>query len=255
MSSRSKALAEAKISPLGLCAPPPLIIECDAFSGSLSTLFTVVRQHKIDLLGVPLLPICQAYFLYMLEAAGNDLESSATALVALAYLLERKAWLLLPSEAEPEMDAPLEIEPNAYEYEAAIETLQVWQAEREQLFFRSGRESGHYEMPMEIGQITPADLARAFESLLARAQPDLLERLAPPRRSLSEQMGIVFHALSSDAKALDELMVDPFTRNEAVWWFLALLELIRVGQASAEVRDGDVFFSRGKQEPKEPASI
>jgi hypothetical protein len=36
--------------------------------------------------------------------------------------------------------------------------------------------------------------------------------------------------------------VGDFTRSEVVWWFLALLELIRLGQARVDLKDGDVRF-------------
>ena len=38
--------------------------------------------------------------------------------------------------------------------------------------------------------------------------------------------------------------VTVITKSEVVWWFLALLELIRLGQARVEVKDGDVRFKR-----------
>ena len=42
----------------------------------------------------------------------------------------------------------------------------------------------------------------------------------------------------------DEIATGEFTRSEVVWWFLALLELIRLGQAMVTLKDGDVRFKR-----------
>ena len=70
---------------------------------------------------------------------------------------------------------------------------------------------------------------------------------AKPRRSLSEQMAIVIGILSPDWKKLDDMIEEPFTRSEVVLWFLALLELIRLGQAAVRLHEETVEFARNKQ--------
>src|SRR4051812_16701440 len=95
----------AAATALGGIAPPPIHVTTPTFDGSLGTLFRCVREHKVQLLDVPLFPICEAYFIYLLKAELKDLDEAAAALAALAYLLERKAWALLPvEEPEPDMD-------------------------------------------------------------------------------------------------------------------------------------------------------
>lgn len=231
----------------GLAVPPPIAIECEAFSGSLGALFQCVRTGKVDLAGVPLFPVCEAYFQYLIESSGEDLDSAAAALLALAYLLERKAGLLLPRpESEEEEDVlPDYVEPYAHEYAAAIEALREWQSERESTFFRATKGES-YEMPYDVGEVSSLDLARSLERLLRRAKPDPNAMPAKPRRSLAEQMKIVLAALSPEPRPLERIVQGEFTRSEAVWWFLALLELIRLGQAHVELNADDVLFSLGE---------
>jgi segregation and condensation protein A len=210
-------------------------------------LFACVRDRKVDLLDVPLLPVCEAYFLYLLADADHNLDQAAAALAALAYLLERKAWALLPvPEAEPEADGNLELcAPTTHEYEAAIKVLGLWQEEREQLFFRpAGAGPDPYELPYELANVSVTDLARAFERLLTKVDPEPVRMLNKPRRSISEQMKLVLRALKTEWSLLEELVPTPFTREEAVYWFLALLELIRIGQASVRLFNEDVQFAR-----------
>lgn len=244
--TRIPAKPEEAVTALGVVAPPPIQVESPKFTGSLGTLFTCVRERKIDLLDVPLLPICEAYFEYLLSANIRDLDHAAAALTALAYLLERKAWALLPiAEPEPEMEEPLElIAPTAHEYQFAIQALTIYQEEREQFYFRppdSGPEP--YELPFEISNVTIADLARAFERLLTKAVPDPVAPLNKARRSLSEQMKVVIRRLTKEWLPLDRLIVGAFTREDAVYWFLALLELIRLGQAAVRLREDEVEFA------------
>jgi segregation and condensation protein A len=235
------------VTALGVVSPIPIQVESPRFNGSLAMLFGCVREHKVDVLDVPLLPICEAYFQYLLGASLRDLDQAAAALVALAYLLERKAWALLPvAEPEPEADdAAALMPPSTHEYELAIQALSLWEEEREKFFFRPpdcGPEP--YELPFEIGNVTILDLARAFEKLLTKASPEPVAPLNKPRRSLSEQMKVVMRRLSTEWKPLEALITLPFSTEEAVYWFLALLELIRLGQATVKLQEDEVHFSR-----------
>ncbi len=236
-----------RITALGVVAPPPIHITTPTFDGSLATLFSCVRDHKVDLLGVPLFPICEAYFSYMLNTEMRDLDEAAAALVALSYLLERKAWLLLPvPDPEPDFDEPMDaIEPSIQEFSYAIDSLRLWYEERSMLFFRSP-EAGPdpYELPYTLANVSVGDLARAFERLLKRASPEPMEPLSKPKRSLQDQMQAVLLAVGTEWKTLTQLVTEPFTRTEAVYWFLALLELVRLGKVSARVVGDDVEFGR-----------
>lgn len=247
MAPRQTLAERNPISALGVIAPPPIHVTTPTFDGSLAMLFQCVRDHKVHLLDVPLFPICESYFVYLVNLDDACLDEAAAALSALAYLLERKAWLLLPVEdPEPEMiEEMMELPtPTAYEYEVAIESLRVWHEERSQIFFRSpeaGPEA--YELPISLENVSTGDLAKALEKLLRRAKPEAVKPLNKPRKSLSDQMRIVLRALSGEWQSLAQLVEEPYTRTEAVYWFLALLELIRLGQAAAQVEGEDVVFA------------
>lgn len=239
------------VMPTGVIAPSPIQVESPAFSGSLAMLFACVRDRKVDLLEIPLFPICEAYFNYLIDANLADLDEAAAALAALAYLLERKAWALLPTaEPEPEaMEESLEMAaPTVYEFDVVIETLRRFHDDRSKRYFRPS-ETGPdpADVPISLGEITAEDLARAFEALMRRAKPDPMDMPAKPRRSLSEQMGVVLRSLSGEWRSLDRLVIDPITRTEAVYWFLALLELIRLGQAAVRLENEEVEFARASR--------
>lgn len=246
---RETALAEEsqRVTALGVVAPPPIQVESPVFNGSLAMLFQCVKAHKLDLLDVPLAPICEAYFAYILETVVNDLDEAAAALAALAYLLERKAWLLLPvDEPEPEVEELMELpEPTTHEYQIAIEALRMWEEERSMRYFRP-LEAGPdpYELPYEIGNVTPMDLAIAFEKILKKAHPEPMAPLSKPRKSLTEMIGVVLKSMTPDWRTFEDIITKPFTRSDAVYWFLALLELTRLGQVHVRVLEDDVQFAR-----------
>ena len=238
---------DIEITSFGLIAPPPIHIETERFSGSLATLVDVARQHRIDLREVPLHPVCEAYFEYILAASLENLDQAAAAFLALSYLLERKAWLLLPS-AEPEPDHADALEfvaPSVSEFDAAIEALRIWHSERERFFFRTAEPPEEVQDQLwNLEGVEPSDLAQAFERLLAKANPDPVTPSSPSRKSLTELMDTVRAALSSEWKTLEVLVEAPFTKLDAVYWFLALLELLRLREAKVKMFAEGVRFAR-----------
>lgn len=237
--------------PLGYYSPPEIQIECAAFQGSLAALVQCVAVRKVDLTEVPLHPICSAYIDYLLEAKEPDLDGAASALLALCYLVERKADRLLP---QPEIESGEEDEfardyPSFEGLRPALAALNERWDERDQLHFRAAEsdDPGLYELPVALTNVSISDLGRALEKLLERAIPEKFEPLGRPRRSLSEQMNVVRRCLRDEPAPLEELIEGELTRLEAVWWFLALLELIRLGQANVTNReDGAVVFWRSE---------
>ncbi len=241
------SLAERPVTPLGVVAPPPIHIESPRFVGSLATLFTCVRDHQVDLRDVPLLPICEAYLAYMLADAAPNLDEAAAALAALSYLLERKAWLLLPvPEVEPEPDDLPELpSPTAYEYRAATEVMRQWYEERSLLCFRApGLGPNPYELPYELDDVSAEALANALGRVLERARPPSPPEFHRHHRSLIAQMSEVLLTLSYEWRTLCDLAPATATREDVVYWFLGLLELMRLGQASARIVGDDVEFAR-----------
>lgn len=238
------------VTALGVVAPPPIHISTPVFDGSLAMLFSCVRDHRVDLLDIPLAPVCEAYFHYLLNLPDADFDEAAAALAALAYLLERKAWLLLPQE-EPEPDAyedSYEPEPSSIgDFAMAMEVLTAWQEERAEWYFRSPDAGpGTYELPYQLANLSAADLSRAFQRVLDRAVPQDMPLLSKPRRSLNEEMQVVLDRLNGQWQSLTSVFGESATRTDCVYWFLALLELVRQGDAEVKVLDEEPVFARNQ---------
>lgn len=246
---------DTTLTPLGVVAPLPIHVESPAFTGPLESLFLSVRDHRVDLLDVPLFPICEAYLMYLSHLPETPLDEAATALSALAYLVERKAWLLLsPPEPEDEPEAweePLALEPPpTMEFRAAMGLLESWGEERAKWFFRSsGMGSEPYELPYQLANVSADDLALALSRALRRAQVEDV-KLAKPKRSLADQMERVREVLTEEWATLSNLAGETSTRLDVVYWFLALLELVRLGEAWAQNGVAEVEFR--KSDPAAP---
>lgn len=244
---RDQKEAAKPVSALGLVAPAPVLIQTPSFEGPLETLFLAVRDHKIDLAEIPLAPICEAYWIYVVESPNSSLDECATALVALSYLLERKAWMLLPTAApEPEQveeDLAL-MPPTVHLYEQAIEVLRESADLRDQLFFRSSAAfPDGYELPYTLENVAPNDLAMALTRILSRMPVEKTLPVIRPKRLLSDVIELVLLAVSYSWRPLEELLPEDATRSDVVYWFLALLELIRLGKVFVRFADDQVEFA------------
>jgi segregation and condensation protein A len=240
----SRSQEKTSLAPAGLATPVPLRVESEAFQGSLATLFHLARDGRVDLSGIPLAPVCIAYCEYIREMPEDDVDAAGAALLALAYLVERKAWSLLPIADPPPPEEIAELpEPTAHEFAMAVDTLEEKHRERSQLFFRQGESPDSYEVPLGPGSVSVAALAAAFERIMMKAKPIDVQPLAKHRPSLAEVMKECLRRVRETGKAtIEQLLPSEFTRLDVVFVFLAVLELLRIGQATAAFEDDDLYL-------------
>ena len=240
----SRPQEKTSLAPAGLATPVPLRVESEAFQGSLATLFHLARDGRIDLSGIPLLPVCIAYCDYIREMPEDDVDAAGAALLALAYLVERKAWSLLPIADPPPPQEIAELpEPTAHEFAMAVDSLEERHRERSQLFFRQGEDADAYEVPMGPGSVSAAELAKAFERILLKAKPVDVAPLARHRPSLADVMKGCLRQVRDAGKAtIEALLPSEFTRLDVVFVFLAVLELLRIGQVRAVLENEELLL-------------
>ncbi len=237
------------VSALGLVEPPPIVVECSAFQGTLATLFLLVKDGRLNLAEIPLAPICQAYFEYLVGAPDHSLNEAASALAALAYLLERKAWGLLPSEEEEpeteEFSSDFNLTASIGDFDTCIRALLVYKGDRDKLFFRSEiNQELIFPPELELEDLSVVDLAKAFRDILEKAAPDPTPPMLRERRNLAEVMKEILLRLHSGWQGLSYLLPASYTITDAVYCFLAILELIKIGQVKVEMKESGAVFAR-----------
>lgn len=207
-----------------------------AFEGPIELLVSLAQRAEVDLATIPLAALTDDY-LRALEATPPPLEQMAAFLVIGARLVQLKAAALLPGP-------PVEAEEDLEAWESAIrsrlEEYKRFKMLAESIMRRHA--SGHFtfaglfepEVIREpIVQVSLDALASAFQQVLDRLPPPQAITLEMEHVSLSEKLeqlrGMMrihremnFTAVFGQAR----------TRLEAVVMFLALLELIRIGEIS-----------------------
>ncbi|MBI4610675.1 MAG: segregation/condensation protein A [Candidatus Rokubacteria bacterium] len=239
-----------------------LTVRVETFEGPLDLLLHLCRTSEIDLSRLPIRTITDQYLSHLEAVRFQDLETAGAFMVVAATLIYLKSKLLLPpTEGEEEAldeEGELlrqELEQRVREY-ARVRELGAWLAEREaeqaRLFGRPGSElPPPDEIPLE--DLSVHFLEQAYRSLLeSRREAGLREVEASPL-SVLERMAEILSLLRHTWSLLfSSLVGGPGThevgaRSELVVTLLALLELVRLGQARAQQREpfGEIVIERG----------
>jgi segregation and condensation protein A len=232
-----------------LAEPQGLTVRVEAFEGPLDLLLHLCRTNEVDLGHLPIRTITDQYVAHLESIQFRDLETAGAFMVLAATLIYLKSKLLLPpGESEEEVldeEGELlreELEERLREY-ARVKALGLWLAEREAeqalLFGRSWSELPPAdEIPLE--DLSVYLLERAYRRLLDEAGRQAAREVEPNPLSVLERMGEILSLLRHTwSLCFTSLVGSERVRSELVVTLLALLELIRLGQARA--RQGELF--------------
>jgi segregation and condensation protein A len=224
-------------------APPPsratVTVKLERFEGPLDLLLHLIKRDEIDIYDIPIARITQQYLAYLELMRALDLEVAGEFLVMAATLMRIKARMLLPQPAvgaeEDEGDPREELVQRLIEYrefKEAASTLKLREEDRRQLFERGMVPAEEEFGPRPLAPATLFDLLDALNRVLSRVPEaavyevqaevfDVEERIAALAAALAERGALLF----------SELMLRCRVRAEMIVTFIALLELIRLGQA------------------------
>jgi segregation and condensation protein A len=236
------------------------------FEGPLDLLLHLIREQQIEITDIPIARITEQYLEYLALMEVFDLDVAGEFVVMAATLLEIKSRMLLPrppaaledpDAAGPDPRAELVQRLLEYEqYKAAAGQFRLLEEIRRQSFAREPEEPEDQTAP--LAELTPADLVRAIERMLAAAgeQGDEITTLAREKINLRLRMREIWAALSGwegpmPFSALFEIFgTSPPSRIEIVVSFLAVLELLRAGRIRVRQAGplGEIFLSRRDEE-------
>ena len=222
-------------------------VSLDVFDGPLDLLLNLVKEQQLDIATVPLALVADQYFAYIAAMEVVDVEIAADYLVIASTLVFLKSKAMLPpipqefettEESAESVEARLRERLIAYSrYRDASRDL--WTRAQEAAAFYVRAEGG--DAGAEITQrykIDVAKLARAFESALRSAKPEV-RTIVRERVSLTEQMDLVTRAVRRDGRASFFSLVVNGDRFTIIVTFLAVLELVRRGRLT--VAQGAAF--------------
>lgn len=240
-------------------------VRVESFVGPLDLLLHLCRTDEVDLTRLPVRHVTDQYLAQLEAMQFQDLETAGAFMVMAATLIYLKSKLLLPptGDEDEQLDEEgeqlrQELAERLKEY-ARVKALGTWLAAREaeqaRLFGRAVSELPPPEdIPLE--DLSVHLLQRAMNRLIEQQRQRDPRQVEPPALSVLERMGEILELLRATwALLFSSVAGAERVRAEWVVTLLALLELVRLGQARARQTElfGDILIERHHAAPADPA--
>lgn len=233
-------------------------VSMEEFSGPLDLMLFLIKDHKLDLFDLNIETLADQYIAFIHKASENKLDIASEYLSELAGLIEFKSKRLLPRDtslldADDVDQSEQDLVRRLIEYqrykEVSIELAERFEARSKQFsspvsskLFQSIKSQLNDSITYEQ---TPYDLMNAMAKVLARF------KLSNPLDVSfeSKELGIedVIDSLRgrfNDYKllSLDEVLNNSRTMQHAIVTFLAVLDLIRMGELGLSYQGQDIYL-------------
>lgn len=209
----------------------------DNFEGTLDFLICLIQKDEIEVCAIPILGIIQQFICQMKGKAGA-VDRGAEFIGSAAYLLWLKSKMLLPQEdaaledEEGEEDPRFEIIHHLIDYcrfKEAAKELASRQDKQQACYFR-GIEAPEWKKPMGIDHVSLDELSSLFKEMMKKAAQNIGQiheenwRVCDKIRAIREKLCI------GSSFLLVELFSSKTARLEIIVIFLAILELMKIGE-------------------------
>ena len=218
-----------------------LQVSLKQFEGPLDLLLHLVHQAKVDIRDIFVSEITEQYLQSMQGLDELDMDTASEFLVMAALLLEIKSRALLPKPLPPQeegLSPEEELIRRLEEYKLFKES-----ASRMKAFERAAQDAFSKlpeEFPLPAPQIEWSGLSldglvRAIERILARQQTDdeagrVIRAVTRDRYTIGECVYNLTARLRHGPVLFMEVLSAEPSRDEIITYFLALLEMLRMGK-------------------------
>lgn len=220
--------------PADLYIPPQALeVFLDAFEGPLDLLLYLIRKQNIDILDIPVAPVCEQYMAYIDLMKETKLELAAEYLVMAAMLTEIKSRMLLPrpqAEEEEEEDPRAQLVRRLQEYEryrkAGQEINDLPRVGRELVMAVVEYQGAPVKRPQPT--VTLDQLLNAFKKVVERAELFRHHHIQREALSVRERMTRILNQVGTENFVNFEALFDlKEGRMGIIVTFLAILELLK----------------------------
>lgn len=235
-----------KVAPNRLFEPPggfeskfrDMALDLPLFEGPLDLLLHVIRDQKLDILDLPMASVTRQYMDYLLLMEEMNLEIAAEFIAMAAHLIQIKSRMLLPvppaqGEAEDPRDDLVQKLLSYQAIKEAASGLSEMEREWMSVIYTRGLDIQEYAgTEDEPVTATLIDLLGAYREALKRLLPPPPVEVRAPTKTLEQRILEVLELLrGANWLPFVDLLIKSQNREELVLTFLALLELVKNGQA------------------------
>ena len=241
-------------------------VKLEVFEGPLDLLLHLIDKNKIDIYDIPIVEITNQYMEYIRNMQREDMNVMSEFLVMAATLLDIKCRMLLPKEVteEGEEEDPRRelveqlLQYKMYKYIAY--ELKDRQTEADYVLYRRPEipeEVREYVEPVDLdqllGDLTLAKLNRIFKEVMRR-QTDKIDpvrskfgRIEKEEVTLADRFDHIHEYMKTHQRfSFRQLLEEQKSKMQIVVTFLAILELIKIGEIHVEQEHtcGEIMIER-----------
>lgn len=215
------------------------------FEGPLDLLLHLIKRDEMDIHDIPIAQITGQYLRYIELMRMLDLDVAGEFLVMAATLMRIKARMLLPvqqpGDDEDEGDPREELVQRLIEYrqfKEAAEQLKEHEGQRRLLFERGIVPTEDDAGPLPLAPATLFDLLDALNRVLARVPQRTVYEVQTEVYDVEDKMSLIARTVAEEGElSFFVLMSACRARMEIVVSFMALLELVKLGQVLVAQND------------------
>jgi segregation and condensation protein A len=232
------------------------------FEGPLDLLLHLIREHKLDILDIPISLITEKYLEHLALMREINLDIAGEFLVMASTLLHLKSRLLLPKEQtaegqadndENQPDPRAELVRRLLEYQKYKDAAQQLAGNDlldRDVFPRRVRVDRLPLDPEEIGfqEISVFKLIEALDRVLKTLEPKLQHEIVRERLSLSDAIHRLADKLRGQARVEFTALFDGVrTRSAVIITFLAVLEMCKLRLIRVLQTENDELFLTARE--------
>lgn len=243
-----------------------ITVKLQVFEGPLDLLLHLIEKNKVDIYDIPIVTITEQYLDYIRQMEAEDMDVMSEFLVMAATLIDIKCKMLLPRQVNEEGE---EVDPRAELVEKLLEYkmykyMSSMLKERQSmsgfhLYHKKDlpREVLEYEEPPDpqkiLSDVTLFKLQVIFREVVQRQN----YRIDPIRSSygkiekdeinIEEKTSYIEEYIKNHASlSFRDLLEKQGSKLEIIVTFLAVLEMIKVGDVRVTQldADGEIFIER-----------
>ena len=233
--------------------PPTTLsdVNLDLFEGPVELLLYLVRKNELDVADVPVGRLTDDFLAAVRRARELDMESASDFLIMAAVLLRLKTRALLPPSPEEDLTTPTvsleHILDEFRRYQQVARLLSDKESERRLLYPRAGESPRARQAEGE----DVVALAAALKRVLAKLTPERVAQIAPPKFRLEDKIADLRRIIREHKSVDFEEVVTGTTVAEVIVMFIAVLELVRLGELRVRQQ---AEFGTIRLELREPGS-
>jgi segregation and condensation protein A len=224
--------AEAPSPPAGTdrAEATALDVRLELFEGPVELLLYLVRRHELSATEVPVARLTDDFLGSIRRASGLNMEAASDFLIMAAVLLRLKVRSLLPKNPDEDLATPTvtleQILDEFRRYQHVAKLLSNRETERRLMYPRLG-ESPRSKLAESEDVVA---LTAALRRVLSRLGPERTARIAPPAVRLEDKLAQLRRLLNERQEVNFEEAVTGTTVAEVIVMFIAVLELVRLGE-------------------------